>query len=61
MEVVWQNAPLFSKLQISANLFFAQPFYLRHLKIFVAEVPKVTVVTLGGRKLAYITAKLSLS
>jgi len=45
MEVVWQNAPLFSKSQISANLFFAQAFYLRYLKIFVPKVSKVTVVT----------------
>jgi len=33
-----------------ANLFFAQLFYLRHLKIFVPKVAKVTVVTWGGRK-----------
>jgi len=45
MEVVWQNAPLFPKMQISANLFLVQAFYLRHLKKFAAKVAKVTGVT----------------
>jgi len=45
MEVVWQNAPLFSKSHFFANLFFAQAFYLRHLKSFVSKVAKVTGVT----------------
>jgi len=54
MEVVWQNAPLFPKLQISANYFFAQAFYLRQLKIFVPKVSKVTVVTPRRPKTAVI-------
>jgi len=52
MESVWQNAPLFPKSQIFANLFFAQTFYLRHLRIFAPKVAKVTVVTRRGRKSA---------
>ena len=45
MEAVGQNATLFPKSQISANLFFAQPYYLRQLQKLVSKVAEVSIVT----------------
>jgi hypothetical protein len=47
MESVGQNATLFPKSQISANLFFAQVHYLRQLEKLVSIVSKVSIVTFG--------------
>jgi hypothetical protein len=45
---VGQNATLFPKSQISANLFFEQPFYLGQIEKLVAIVSKVSKVTFTG-------------
>lgn len=55
MESMGQNATLFAKSQISANLFSAQLYYLREIEKLVAKVPKVSIVSFGGQNNAYIT------
>jgi hypothetical protein len=48
MEAVGQNATLFPKSQISANSFFAQPYYLRQLEKLVSKVAEVSIVPFRG-------------
>jgi hypothetical protein len=54
MESVGQNATLFPKSQIPANVFSAQLLYFQQMKKLVSKVSKVTIVSFRGRKLGYM-------